>query len=96
MEGKTRQTATAKRIEEYRATAPELTNEILEDAIQKKYNDLFIDNKEVAIEAIKETYRNELPLTMDNVMEQLGYLVEDRKLLKYYTELQHIYGKTVD
>ena len=96
MEGKTRQTATAKRIEEYRATAPELTNEILEDAIRKKYYDLFIDNKEVAIEAIKETYRNELPLTMDDVMEQLGYLVEDRKLLKYYTELQHIYGKTVD
>lgn len=96
IEGKTRLTATTKRIEEFRATAPELTNEILEDAIQKKYNDLFIDNKEVAIEAIKETYRNELPLTMDNVMEQLGYLVEDRKLLKYYTELQHIYGKTFD
>lgn len=96
MEEKTRPTATTKRIEEYRATAPELSNEILVDAIRKKYYDLFIDNKEVAIEAIKETYRNELPLTMDNVMEQLGYLVEDRKLLKYYTELQHIYGKTVD
>ena len=96
MEGKTRQTATAKRIEEFRATAPELTNEILEDAIQKKYCDLFIDNREVVIEAIKETYRNELPLTMENVMEQLEYLVEDRKLLKYYTELQHIYGKTFD
>ena len=95
-EGKTRPTATMKRIEEYRATAPELSNEILVDAICKKYNDLFIDNEEVAIEAIKETYRNELPLTMDNVMEQLGFLVEDRKLLKYYTELQHIYGKTVD
>lgn len=96
MEGKTRQTATIKRIEEYRTTAPELTNEILADAIRNKYFDLFIDNEEVAIEAIKETYRNELPLTMDNVMEQLGYLIEDRKLLKYYTELQHIYGKTVD
>lgn len=96
MEGKTRPTATTKRIEEYRATAPELTNEILVDAIRNKYYDLFVDNEEVAIEAIKETYRNELPLTMDNVMEQLGYLVEDRKLLKYYTELQHIYGKTVD
>ena len=96
MEGKTRQTATKKRIEEYRGTAPELTDEILVDAIRNKYNGLFIDNEEVAIEAIKETYRNELPLTLDNVMEQLGYLVEDRRLLKYYTELQHIYGKTVD
>ena len=96
MEGKTRQTATKKRIEEYRATAPELTDVILVDAIRNKYNGLFIDNEEVAIEAIKETYRNELPLTLDNVMEQLGYLVEDRKLLKYYTELQHIYGKTDD
>ena len=96
MEGKTRQTATKKRIEEYRGTAPELTDEILVDAIRKKYDGLFIDNAEVAIEAIKETYRNDLPLSLDNVMEQLGYLVEDRKLLKYYTELQHIYGKTVD
>ena len=96
MEGKTRQTATKNRIEEYRGTAPELTDEILVDAIRNKYNGLFIDNEEVAIEAIKETYRNELPLTLDNVMEQLGYLVEDRRLLKYYTELQHIYGKTVD
>ena len=96
MEGKTRPSATKKRIEEYRASAPELTNEMLVDAIRNKYNDFFIDNEEVAIEAIKETYRNELPLTIDNVMEQLGYLIEDRKLLKYYTELQHIYGKTVD
>ena len=96
MEGKTRQTATKKRIEEYRATAPELTDEMLVDAIRNKYNGLFIDNEEVAVEAIKETYRNELPLTLDNVMEQLGYLVEDRKLLKYYTELQHIYAKTDD
>ena len=96
MKGKTRPTATIKRIEEYRTTAPELTNDILADAIRNKYFDLFIDNEEVAIEAIKETYRNELPLTIDNVMEQLGYLIEDRKLLKYYTELQHIYGKTVD
>lgn len=96
MDGKTRPTATVKRIEEYRSTAPELSNEILVDAIRKKYNDLFIDNEEVAIEAIKETYRNELPLTLDNVMEQLGYLVEDRKLLKYYTDLQHLYGKTIE
>ena len=92
MEGKTRPSATKKRIEEYRASAPELTNEMLVDAIRNKYNDFFIDNEEVAIEAIKETYRNELPLTLENVMQQLAYLVEDRKLLQYYTELQHIYS----
>lgn len=91
MEGKTRQGATKKRIEEYRATAPDLTNDMFADAIRNKYKDLFVDNEAVAIEAIKETYRNELPLTMENVMQQLDYLVEDRKLLKYYTELQHIY-----
>ena len=92
MEGKIRPSATKKRIEEYRATAPELTNEMLVAAIRNKYNDFFTDNEVVAIEAIKETYRNELPLTMENVMQQLGYLVEDRKLLHYYTELQHIYS----
>lgn len=93
MEGKTRPSATKKRIEEYRATAPELTNEMLVDAIRNKYNDFFTDNEEVAFEAIKETYRNELPLTLENVMQQLGYLVEDRKLLQFYTELQHIYSQ---
>ena len=41
------------------------------------------DRLPVSIEAIKDTYRNELHLTLDIVMEQLGYLVEDRKLLKY-------------
>ena len=96
MEGKTRPSATKKRIEEYRATAPELTNEMLVDAIRNKYNGFFTDNEEVAIEAIKETYRNELPLTLENVMQQLEYLVEDRKLLQFYTELHHIYGKNVD
>ena len=93
MEGKTRPSATKKRIEEYRATAPELTNEMLVNAIRNEYNDFFTDNEEVAIEAIKETYRNELPLTLENVMQQLGYLVEDRKLLQFYTELQHIYSQ---
>lgn len=93
MEGKTRLTATKKRIEEYRATAPELSNDILVTALRKKYSGFFIDEEEVAIEAIKEAYRNELPLTLENVMQQLDYLVEDRKLLKYYIELQHIYGK---
>ena len=93
MEGKTRPSATKKRIEEYRATAPELTNEMLVEAIRNKYNDFFIDNEEVAIEAIKETYRNELPLTMENVMQQLEYLVEDRRLLQFYKELQHIYSQ---
>ena len=93
MEGKTRPSATKKRIEEYRATAPELTNEMLVEAIRIKYNDFFIDNEEVAIEAIKETYRNELPLTMENVMQQLEYLVEDRRLLQFYKELQHIYSQ---
>ena len=93
MEGKTRPSATKKRIEEYRATAPELTNEMLVDAIRNKYNDFFTDNEEVAVEAIKETYRNELPLTLENVMQQLGYLVEDRKLLQFYKELQHIYSQ---
>ena len=78
------------------ATAPELTNEMLVDAIRNKYNGFFTDNEEVAIEAIKETYRNELPLTLENVMQQLEYLVEDRKLLQFYTELHHIYGKNVD
>lgn len=92
MEGKTRPSATKKRIEEYRATAPELTNEKLVDAIRNKYNDFFTDYEAVAIEAIKETYRNELPLTLENVMQQLGYLVEDRALLQYYSELQHIYS----
>lgn len=93
MEGKTRPSATKKRIEEYRATAPELTNEMLVEAIRIKYNDFFIDNEEVAIEAIKETYRNELPLTMENVMQQLEYLIEDRRLLQFYKELQHIYSQ---
>ncbi|MDY6424506.1 MAG: 3'-5' exonuclease, partial [Bacteroidales bacterium] len=93
MEGKTRPSATKKRIEEYRATAPELTNEKLVDAIRNKYNDFFTDNEAVAIEAIKETYRNELPLTLENFMQQLGYLVEDRKLLQFYTELQYIYSQ---
>lgn len=93
MEGKTRPSATKKRIEEYRATAPELTNEMLVEAIRNKYNDFFIDNEEVAIEAIKETYRNELPLTMENVMQQLEYLIEDRRLLQFYKELQHIYSQ---
>ena len=93
MEGKTRPSATKKRIEEYRATAPELTNEMLVDAICNRYKDFFTDYEEVAIEAIKETYRNELPLSMDNVMQQLGYLVEDRKLLQFYTQLQHIYSQ---
>ena len=93
MEGKTRPSATKKRIEEYRETAPELTNEKLVDAIRNKYNDFFIDNEIVAIEAIKETYRNELPLTLENVMQQLSYLVEDRKLLQFYTELQYIYSQ---
>ena len=92
MEGKTRPSATKKRIEEYRATNPDLSDEILTENIQKKYKDLFIDNEEVATEAIKETYRNELPLTLENVMQQLVYLIEDRKLLQYYTELQHIYS----
>ena len=93
MEGKTRPSATKKRIEEYRATAPELTNEKFVDAIRNKYNDFFTDNEAVAIEAIKETYRNELPLTLENFMQQLGYLVEDRKLLQFYTELQYIYSQ---
>ena len=93
MVGKTRPSATKKRIEEYRATAPELTNEKLVDAIRNKYNDFFTDNEAVAIEAIKETYRNELPLTLENFMQQLGYLVEDRKLLQFYTELQYIYSQ---
>lgn len=93
MEGKTRPSATKKRIEEYRATAPELTNEMLVEAIRIKYNDFFIDNEEVAIEAIKETYRNELPLTMENVMQQLEYLIEDRRLLQFYKELQHMYSQ---
>lgn len=93
MEGKTRPSATKKRIEEYRATAPELTNDKLVEAIKNKYNSFFTDNESVAIEAIKETYRNELPLTLENVMQQLGYLVEDRKLLQFYTELQHIYSQ---
>lgn len=93
MEGKTRPSATKKRIVEYRATAPELTNEKLIDAIGNKYKDFFTDNEAVAIEAIKETYRNELPFTMENVMQQLEYLVEDRKLLQFYSELQHIYSQ---
>ena len=92
MEGKTRPSATKKRIEEYRATASELTNEKLVEAIRNKYNDFFTDYEAVAIEAIKETYRNELPLTLENVMQQLDYLVEDRALLQYYSELQHIYS----
>lgn len=86
MQGKTRQTATKKRIEEYRATAPELTNDTLITALRKKYSEFFIDEEEVAIEAVKEAYRNELPLTIENVMQQLDYLVEDRKLLKYYID----------
>ena len=93
MEGNTRLTATQKRIEEYRATTPELTNELLADAIREKYNDFFINNEEVAIEAIKEIYRNGLPLTMENVMQQIDYFIEDRQLLQYYTALQHIYSK---
>lgn len=93
IEGKTRLTATKKRVEEYRATAPELTNKLLADAIREKYNDFFINNEEVAVEAIKEIYRNGLPLTMENVMQQIEYFIEDRQLLRYYTSLQHIYSK---
>ena len=96
MEGKTRLTATKKRIEDYRATAPEISNDVLVSTMRKKYSNFFIDDEAVAMEALKETYRNELPLTIENVMQQLDYLVEDRKLLKYYIELQHIYGKTDD
>ena len=92
LEGRVRPSATKKRIEEYRTTAPELTDSLLVQAIKDKYGNFFTDNEEVAMEAIKETYRNELPLTLENVMEQLGYLVEDRRLLQYYTELQHIYS----
>ncbi|SFC77332.1 DNA polymerase III, epsilon subunit [Xylanibacter ruminicola] len=92
MEGKIRPSATKKRIEEYRTTAPELTNEKLVEAIKNKYKDFFTDNEAVAVEAIKETYRNELPLTLENVMQQLGYLIEDRALLHYYSALQHIYS----
>lgn len=90
---KPRATATKKRIEEYRATATEVTNAILVEAIQAKYKGFFIDYETVAIEAIKEAYRNELPLTLENVLQELDYLVEDRKLLKYYTVLQNIYSK---
>ena len=96
MEGKTRLTATKKRIEDYRATAPEISNDVLVSTMRKKYSNFFVDDEAVAMEALKETYRNELPLTIENVMQQLDYLVEDRKLLKYYIELQHIYGKADD
>ena len=96
MEGKTRLTATKKRIEDYRATAPEISNDVLVSTMRKKYSNFFVDDEAVAMEALKETYRNELPLTIENVMQQLDYLVEDRKLLKYYIALQHIYGKTDD
>lgn len=92
MEGVVRLTATKKRIDEYRKTAPELTNEVIENAIQEKYCGFFISYEDVAIEAIKESFRNGLPLTIGNILQQLEYLVEDRKLLKYYTALQHIYS----
>ena len=89
---KSRPVATKKRIEEYRSTAPELTDVVLKDTIEEKYGNFFIDNGEVAAEAIKEAYREELPLTLENIMRQLERLVEERKLLKYHTELQYIYS----
>ena len=72
MEGKTRPTATKKRIEEYRATAPELTNEMLVDAIRNKYNDFFTDNEEVAIEALQQganklSFKTAIVKLVDNV-----------------------------
>jgi hypothetical protein len=87
-----RLTATQKRIAEYRSSAPEVTDNILVDSLVAKYNDFFIDNEAVVTEGIKETYRNGLPLTKENVLQQIEYLVEDRKLLQYYTQLQHIYS----
>lgn len=92
MEGKKRPSATKKKIEEFRSTAPEVTNEVLVNAIAAKYKDFFIDNNAVAEEGIKETYRNELPLTVENVLQQIDYLVEDRNILNLMTALQHIYS----
>ena len=92
IEGKTKPTATKKKIAEYRNTNPELTDEVIVQAIKDKYEDIFIDNQAVAEEGIKECYRNEQALTIENILQQIEYLVEDRDLLKYMTALQHIYS----
>lgn len=92
VEGKKRPSATKKRIEEYRRTAPEITDVVLAQAICDKYNDFFIDNNAVAEEGIKESFRNEIPLTVENVLQQIEFLLEDRKLLSLTTALQHIYS----
>lgn len=86
-----RPSATKKKLAEYRATAPEVTDELLAEAIKKGHEGFFIDYEEVAVEAIKETYREQLPLTIENALQQLEYMIEDRKLLKYYTSLQERY-----
>ena len=91
-EGKKRPLATKKKIEEFRCSAPDITDEVLTQAIVNKYNDFFIDNKAVAEEGIKETFRNELPLTIGNVLQQIDYLIEDRNLLNLMGALQHIYS----
>lgn len=92
VEGKKRPSATKKRIEDYRRTAPEITDVVLAQAIRDKYNDFFIDNNAVAEEGIKESFRNEIPLTIENVLQQIEFLLEDRKLLSLMTALQHIYS----
>lgn len=91
-EYKPRPTATKKRIAEFRATAPELTDEALNEIIEGFFPDFFIPNNEVALEVVKETYREELPLTEDNFTVQLKKLTEGRKLLKWHRDLQYIYS----
>lgn len=91
-EGKSRPSATKKRISEYRNTAIEVTDEVLINAVKEKYKDFFIENDRIVEEGIKEAFRNEVPLTIENVLQQIEYLIEDRQLLQYMTALQHIYS----
>lgn len=84
---KPRPVATKKRIEAFRTTAPELTDEVLNKIIEDRYPNKFIPENEVALEVIKETYREELSLSQENFVAQLTKLTEGRRLLKWQVDV---------
>lgn len=80
-----RRIATQKRMAEYRAAVPLLTDERLCEIVEEIYPQTYLI-LEVSIEVTKEMYRESIELTEENFRTMLKSLVERRKLLGYDIE----------
>jgi len=82
-----RAVATQKRIDEFRAKYPEITNEVLTNLVKVNYPNYFVDNEKVALEIVRELVRRREEYTEENFIRALIDLYEGESLKNYTIEV---------